>query len=72
MRIRLAESDSDIAVCFPIMSQLRTHIAEGEFVERGYRLAYLEEGGRAVAVEGHTDHGLDSMLRKKQVSVLRS
>lgn len=33
-RIRLAETDADIARCFPVMSQLRPHLIETEFVPR--------------------------------------
>jgi len=33
-RIRLAETDADIARCFPVMSQLRPHLIEAEFVSR--------------------------------------
>jgi GNAT superfamily N-acetyltransferase len=57
--IRLAESDSDIARCGPVMRQLRTHVAEAEFVTAvrrqqagGYRLAYLEQDGQVRAVAG--------------------
>jgi GNAT superfamily N-acetyltransferase len=57
--IRIAETDGDIARCFPVMRELRTHLAEPEFVPRvrrqqagGYRLAYLEDGARVCAVAG--------------------
>ena len=57
--IRVAETDADIARCFPVMRELRTHLAEHEFVPRvrrqqvgGYRLAYLEDGDRVCAVAG--------------------
>ena len=33
-RIALAETDADIARCFPVMSQLRPHLQETEFVAR--------------------------------------
>ena len=59
--IRLAESDEDIRSCHPVMRQLRpNHDELGPFVARirmqqreGYRLALLEERGRAVAVAGY-------------------
>jgi GNAT superfamily N-acetyltransferase len=48
--ISLAETDSDIARCFPVMSQLRPHLVEAEFVRRvrqmqpqSYRLAFLAD-----------------------------
>jgi len=59
LAIRLASSDAEIAACFPVMHQLRPHLAAGEFLARvraqeagGYRLAYVEAGGRPVAVAG--------------------
>jgi GNAT superfamily N-acetyltransferase len=59
MNIKLAESDAEIAACHPVMQELRPHLDEGTFVHRvqrqreaGYRLAYLEDGGRPVAVAG--------------------
>ena len=33
-RIALAETDADIARCFPVISQLRPHLQETEFVAR--------------------------------------
>jgi GNAT superfamily N-acetyltransferase len=57
--IRLAESDEDIASCFAVMKQLRTHIDALVFVPTirrqqagGYRLAMLESDGSVVAVAG--------------------
>lgn len=56
--IRLAESDAEIAACFPVMRELRPHLVEESFVGRvraqqaaGYRLAYVvgPEGPAAVA-----------------------
>lgn len=60
MRVRLAESDAEIAGCFPVMRELRPHLRdEVEFVRRvrdqerdGYRVAYVEEDGTPVAVAG--------------------
>src|SRR5262245_66140120 len=58
-KIAVAHSSPEIARCFPVMRQLRTHFEdEGKFVnqvkrqqEQGYLMAYLEtsEGVRAVA-----------------------
>ncbi|OOG28714.1 GNAT family N-acetyltransferase [Thioalkalivibrio denitrificans] len=57
--IRIAETDDEIAACFPVIHALRPHLSEPEFVplirrmEAGaYRLAYLAEHGRPVAVAG--------------------
>lgn len=48
--IALAETDIDIARCFPVMSQLRPHLIETEFVARvrrmqaeAYQLAFLAD-----------------------------
>jgi GNAT superfamily N-acetyltransferase len=57
--IHLAESDQEIAACFPVMRELRAHLVEADFVAMvrrqqsgGYRLAYLREGGEIRAVAG--------------------
>ena len=59
-RIRVAENDDDIAACFPVMAQLRPHIAIAEFVARvrrqmadGYRLVALREARSVQAVAGY-------------------
>jgi len=59
MDIALAETEADIARCFPVMADLRPHLTAGEFAARvrrqqaaGYRLAYLEEAGEVRAVAG--------------------
>ena len=59
MTVRLAETDDEIRSCFPVMSQLRPHLAAEDFVPRvrrqqvsGYRLAFLEDAGRVAAVAG--------------------
>jgi GNAT superfamily N-acetyltransferase len=48
--VRLAETDPDIARCFPVMQQLRPHLEAGGFVARvrrmrveGFSLALLED-----------------------------
>jgi hypothetical protein len=58
--IFIASSDEEIARCFPVMQQLRTHLQEEEFVQRvrkqfadGYVLAALEEGGTIRSVAGY-------------------
>lgn len=59
-RIALAETDNDIARCFPVMAQLRPHLVEADFVARvrrmkseGYFLAFLEDAGDVRAVAGY-------------------
>jgi len=60
MPVRLAETDADIAACFDVMAQLRTHLSRDEFVPRvrrqmaaGYRLAVVEADARVVAAAGY-------------------
>ncbi|NEU81710.1 GNAT family N-acetyltransferase [Nostoc sp. UIC10630] len=59
MSIQLAESDFQILGCFPVISQLRPHLEQDNFVEQvryqmkeGYQLAFLEVEKQAVAVTG--------------------
>jgi GNAT superfamily N-acetyltransferase len=58
-KIKLAETDDEIARCFPVMAYLRPHLLETEFVRyvhaqqaEGYKLAFLEDVGAVVAVGG--------------------
>jgi GNAT superfamily N-acetyltransferase len=59
--VALAESDSDIARCFPVMAQLRPHLVECDFVARirrigaeGYHLAFLaDDAGVVRSVAGY-------------------
>jgi GNAT superfamily N-acetyltransferase len=55
-----AETAASLLRCYPIMSQLRPHIREDEFVERvsrlqtqGYKLAYLEADSQIRALAGY-------------------
>jgi len=56
----LAETDDQILRCFPVMAELRPHLAERDFVARvrrqqkesGYRLLFREEAGDVRAVAG--------------------
>lgn len=55
-----AETESVIILCFPIMSQLRPHLIDSEFVARikrqqqeGYQLAYLEADSQIRALAGY-------------------
>ena len=59
MNIRIATTDTEIAACYPVMRELRPHIAEDQFLSRvrrqekaGYRLAFMEEPDGLVAVAG--------------------
>ncbi len=55
-----ASSDRDIAACFSVMAELRTHLRRESFVElirllisEGYQLACLEDAGQVVTVAGY-------------------
>lgn len=59
MNIHIADTDKGIADCYSVMSELRPHVPESEFVSRvlsqmqnGYRLAAGEDDGHIVAVAG--------------------
>lgn len=59
--LRHAETDQEVAACFPVMAQLRPHLASAEeFVARvtrqraeGYRLLAAWRDGVAVALAGY-------------------
>jgi GNAT superfamily N-acetyltransferase len=57
--IKLAQTDPEIAACFPVMVQLRLHLKADLFVAQirelmahGYSLAYLEDAERVISVAG--------------------
>ena len=59
MLVQLAESDSQILGCFHVMSQLRPHIKQADFVEQvrhqmkeGYKLAFGQKEEQTIAVAG--------------------
>ena len=59
MTICTASTDTEIAACYPVIRELRPHIAEHHFLSRirsqesaGYRLAYVYASNRVVAVAG--------------------
>ena len=60
MNIQLAETEPDIHRCFVVMSPLRPHLQEAEFVSRvrrqqdlfGYTLAFLEDQRQVKTVAG--------------------
>jgi len=74
-RIAVAGTPKEIARCFPVMRELRTHIVdEKEFVERvqgqkkqGYQLAFLESEGEIRAAAGY--RFLDSLFSGKNLYV---
>jgi len=61
MRIAEAQTPEEVARCFPVMRQLRTHFAnEKTFVEQverqrgdGFRMAFVEDEGGIRAVAGY-------------------
>ena len=59
MNIRIAITDTEITACYPVMRELRSHIAEDQFLSRvrrqeitGYRLAFVQALEGVVAVAG--------------------
>lgn len=57
MNIRIATTDTDIVACYPVMRELRPHIAEDKFlsrvrnqIESGYRLAFEQDSESVIAV----------------------
>ncbi|MGO4306040.1 GNAT family N-acetyltransferase [Cupriavidus sp. RAF12] len=61
VQIRRIDTGAEVAACFPLMQQLRPHLADAdEFVARwrrqadvGYRLAGLWDDGRLMALAGY-------------------
>lgn len=59
MKIQVAKSDEDILKCWNVVVELRPHLTYETFLtmvkemmKEGYRLAYIEEDGNAVAAIG--------------------
>jgi GNAT superfamily N-acetyltransferase len=59
MNIHVAATDAEIIACYPVMRELRPHIAKEQFLSRvrdqerwGYRLAFIQEPTGVVAVAG--------------------
>lgn len=59
MTIHIATTDSEIAACYPVMRELRPHIAEDQFIAKvrsqevaGYRLAFVQQEDGVVALAG--------------------
>ncbi|GMV95487.1 MAG: hypothetical protein AMXMBFR82_52650 [Candidatus Hydrogenedentota bacterium] len=61
MPIHIAQTDSDIRRCFPVMVQLRQHLTEEAFLAQvrrqhenyGYSVAFVEDEGEVRAVAGY-------------------
>ncbi len=59
MPVILAQTDSDIQDCWPVMAQLRPHLNEEDFISavrkqshEGYRLAFIRTGQSIEAIAG--------------------
>ena len=59
MKIAFAETEADIARCYPVMVELRPHLSATEFAARvrqqqatDFHLTYLEEAGEVRALAG--------------------
>lgn len=59
LQVSLANTDQEIARCYPVMAQLRPHLDETQFcnaarrlMTQGYQLAYGQHGGTVVTVAG--------------------
>ncbi len=59
MSVIIANSDTEIQECWPVMAQLRPHISETDFVSivrrqcaEGYRLAFIRRQQKVEAVAG--------------------
>ncbi|MFB9326167.1 GNAT family N-acetyltransferase [Paenibacillus aurantiacus] len=60
MTVTIAQTDEQIRATYPVMRQLRPHLAEDAYVpmirdlqEQGYRLAVIVEQGEAKAAAGY-------------------
>ena len=58
--VKQAVTDLEILSCFQVMSELRTHLIEKEFLktirqmqDEGYKLVYIEDNGVVVSVAGY-------------------
>lgn len=60
IKIRIAETDEEIESCYPVMAELRPHIAREAFLPQvrrqmsasGFQLVYLADAGGVKAVAG--------------------
>jgi GNAT superfamily N-acetyltransferase len=60
MKIRVATDDALLRASYPVMAELRPHLALDEFLAQvrrqereGYRIAVIDEDGRVVAAAGY-------------------
>lgn len=61
MNITIATTEAEIAACYPVMSELRPHLSEGDFVSlvrrlgslTGLELAFVVEQGKIKSVAGY-------------------
>lgn len=60
MEIKIAKSKEDIIKCWDVINVLRPHLVKEKFVatiqemiDEGYKLAFIEEGGRAASAVGY-------------------
>ena len=59
--VRAATTEAEVALCWPVLRELRPHLTEVDvFLQRwrtqvgeGYQLAYAEDAGQVVAVAGY-------------------
>lgn len=59
-KIKFAETDEEIEICYAAMAELRPHILQDEFLEAvkrqmenyGFQLVYLSDGGEVKSVGG--------------------
>jgi GNAT superfamily N-acetyltransferase len=74
-RIAVATTPDEISRCYPVVSELRTHLKDAqELVDRvlrqqeeGYQLAFLESGGEVCAAAGY--RFLESLFSGKNLYV---
>jgi GNAT superfamily N-acetyltransferase len=60
LTLKIAGTDQEIDACFPVMTELRPHLKRDSFVKTiremerdGYRLAFLADSERILAVAGY-------------------
>ena len=58
--LKIAKTDDEIRNCFDVMSELRPHLKRDSFLSiirhmetEGYRLSYIDDGDKVVAVTGY-------------------
>jgi GNAT superfamily N-acetyltransferase len=74
-RIFIAQSKSDIEICFPVMKELRPHLSLQEYLSiyeqshhsDGYEIIAIEDQGKILAVMGY--RFLSDMVRGKHIYI---